>query len=195
MTTLAHGLPDDAFERIEGVPMSKMEVRAVAIAKLRLRPDSRLLDIGCGTGAVTCDAALLAGSVVALDSSADAVRATRLNAERFGLDNVTVVEGRAPEALDGLGRFDAAFIGGTTGRLDGIVSALAGMLVVGGRIVVNTVGVRSTNAALEALQTAPWSGWESVQVSVARADVLGGDVRFVPLNPVWVTSAYLEGGA
>lgn len=193
--TAAYGLPDDAFERVEGVPMSKMEVRAVALAKLRLRPDSRVLDVGCGTGAVTCDAALLAGSVVALDSSADAVSATRLNAERLGLDNVTVVEGRAPDALAGLGRFDAAFVGGTTGALGEIVSALAGLLVPGGRVVVNTVGMRSTNASLEALRSAPWAGWESVQVSVSRAEILGGDVRFVPLNPVWVTSASLEGGA
>ena len=53
------------------------------IAKLALRGDERVLDIGCGDGKVTAEiaAAVPRGSVVAIDSSAEMVRYAR---ERFG---------------------------------------------------------------------------------------------------------------
>jgi len=194
----APGIPDDAFSR-GSTPMTKMEVRAVTVAKARIASGDRVLDVGAGTGALTVDAALAcpSGEVVAVERDGAALALLRENVARLAPGNVTVVAGEAPDAfreLDGV--FDAVLIGGSGGRLADIVTALPSKLVPGGRVVVNTIGFASTTAALEALADPPWTGRECVQVSVSRAEPIGCDLRFVPLNPVWVVSASLaEEGA
>ena len=189
----APGIPDDAFSR-GSAPMSKMEIRAVTTAKARIACDSRVLDVGAGTGALTVDAALAcpSGSVVAVELDAEALELLRQNAARLAPGNVIVVAGEAPDAFAQFeGGFDAVLIGGSGGRLADIVASLPTMLVPGARIVVNTIGLASTAAALEVLGRAPWADRDCVQLNVSRAERIGHDLRFVPLNPVWVTSATL----
>ena len=48
------GIPDDLFERLPGIPMSKREVRLLLISYLRLKSDSVVWDIGAGTGTIPC---------------------------------------------------------------------------------------------------------------------------------------------
>ena len=55
--------------------MTKSEVRAVSLSKLRLREDSLCWDVGAGTGSVAVEMALLArrGRVWAIEKRADAM--------------------------------------------------------------------------------------------------------------------------
>ena len=55
----APGLPDEAVERGD-VPMTKQEVRAAVLAKLAVRPEDILWDVGAGTGSVSVELALAA---------------------------------------------------------------------------------------------------------------------------------------
>ena len=41
------------------LPMTKQEVRAVTIAKLQLKPNSVLIDVGAGTGTIGIEAPIL----------------------------------------------------------------------------------------------------------------------------------------
>jgi cobalt-precorrin-6B (C15)-methyltransferase len=187
------GVPDEEFER-GAAPMTKFEVRAVTVAKARLSASSRVLDVGAGTGALAVDAARVctAGEVVAIERSAEALRLLRANAERLASGNVRVVAGEAPEAMRSVdGPFDAVLVGGSGGQLAQVLDAAAELMRPGGRVVVNAIGLGTLQSALAALGAEPWAGVECVQVSVSRAEAIGSDLRFVPLNPVWIVSATL----
>ena len=96
------GIPDEAFERGR-VPMTKREVRAVALSKLRVARGDVVYDIGSGTGSVTVELALVAGPagrVFAFERNPEAVELTCRNIRAFRLRNVRVVEGAAPPGND-----------------------------------------------------------------------------------------------
>ena len=120
------GLPDEAFRRLEGLPMTKSEVRAVILSKLRLTRESLCWDIGAGTGSVAVEMALQAarGTVYAVERRADAAALIAENARRLGAGNLTVVTGEAPAALEALPAPSHAFIGGSGGRMAEILAAL-----------------------------------------------------------------------
>lgn len=188
------GLPDELFARGDA-PMTKAEVRALTMAAARPRPRDRVLDIGAGTGSLSVEAALLCpqGEVVALERDPAALELVRENVGHFSLSNVTVVAGEAPAAFPGLGTFDRVLIGGSGGNLAAILEALPALLRAGGRVVCNTACLETTAQVVAALRQPPWTGFACSQISVARGVPAGSLLRFDALNPVWVTSADLEG--
>lgn len=192
----APGLPDDAYERADGVPMTKREVRAVTMAYARLPRDASVLDVGAGTGGLTADLARVCarGRVTAIERDSKALPVLRANVERLAPGNVQIIAEEAPQAFSLLRgvRFDAAVVGGHGGKLAEILAALPEHLVPGGRVVVNAVGLSAAKVAFEALSRAPYRAPEMAQVAVSRAAPLGGDVRLVPLNPVFVITAKVE---
>ena len=57
-------------EFIQGeLPMTKQEVRAVTVAKLQLKPNSILIDVGAGTGTIgiECATYLSDGKVIGIE--------------------------------------------------------------------------------------------------------------------------------
>ena len=113
----APGLPDEAFERGD-VPMTKQEVRAAVLAKLAVRPEDILWDVGAGTGSVSVELALAAprGRVYAVECRPEGCALIKANREKFRTRNLVLVEGLAPAALSDLPAPDAVFIGGRNGR-------------------------------------------------------------------------------
>jgi cobalt-precorrin-6B (C15)-methyltransferase len=95
------GIPDHLFERSPGIPITQRELRLMILAQLQLRAESRLWDIGAGTGTIAVESALLcpAGRVVAFERDPDVVALIETNCQRFELDNVEVIEGNAPDCL------------------------------------------------------------------------------------------------
>ncbi|MCS7276390.1 MAG: precorrin-6Y C5,15-methyltransferase (decarboxylating) subunit CbiT [Dehalococcoidia bacterium] len=187
------GIPDEALESHPPGVMTKEEVRAVALFKLRLQPDSLVWDVGAGSGSLALEAALVAhrGHVYAVERRAEAVAALRRNLERFPRPNLTVVEGQAPEALDGLPDPDAVFVGGSGGHLADILGCAARRLRAGGRIVVDLATLENLERAREALACLGLR-WQVTAVQVARSRELGGLTGLEALNPVFIVSAWKE---
>ena len=123
--SVTYGLPDEAFDR-DKVPMTKEEVRSVCVSKLSLARGSVVYDVGSGSGSVSVECALVAsrGTVYAIEQKDTAIELTRHNAEKFGLVNLEIVPGSAPEALIPLPPPTHAFIGGSSGNLRAIVDLL-----------------------------------------------------------------------
>lgn len=188
------GIPDELFIRGD-VPMTKQEVRAVALAKLRLTATDTVWDVGAGTGSVSIEAALVAraGSVWAVERNATGVRLIRENADAFGCGNVHAVPGVAPEALTKLPVPDAVFVGGSAGELPSIVeAALEKNSQV--RLCVPCVTVETLTEACALLSGSCFKGFEACQVSAARAEAVGSHHLMKAQNPVFLVSARGAGG-
>lgn len=128
---LVPGMPDECFQRGRGkeggmVPMTKSEIRACAMAQLRLTRDAVCWDIGAGTGSVSIEMALQArnGRVFAVEKKDSARELLRENREKFHVSNLEIVAGNAPEVCCSLPAPTHAFLGGSAGDLREIIALL-----------------------------------------------------------------------
>lgn len=176
------------------VPMTKSEVRAVSISKLELKRDSVLYDIGAGTGSVSIEAALQmpAGQVYAIERDREAADLVRQNREKFGTDNVTVICREAPGGFEGLPAATHAFLGGTGGHMEDIVSGLI-KINPHMRIVANIIALESLARILELVKRRKIQA-EVVSLQVARAWKAGESHLMKGQNPVYVISMGGEDG-
>lgn len=180
-------IPDDMWIR-GAVPMTKSEVRDVAIAKLRLPETGVLYDIGAGTGSVGIQAALAHPglTVYAVERNPEAVSLIERNRNRFRAGNVRTVSGTAPEALADLPAPDAAFVGGSSGNLREILPALREKNPEV-RIVLTFVSLENLAACL-AILGEMHRAFEAVQISAAVACAAGSVHLMRGQNPVTIVT-------
>ncbi len=181
----APGLPDEAFERGD-VPMTKQEVRAAVLAKLAVRPEDILWDVGAGTGSVSVELALAAprGRVYAVECRPEGCALIKANREKFRTRNLVLVEGLAPAALSDLPAPDAVFIGGSKGSLAAIVDAVLDKNP-DARICVSAIALETLSAAVAAL-TAKGRTVQVSQIAVSRAKAVGGLHLMMAQNPIYL---------
>lgn len=180
---LGFGIPDEAFIRGK-VPMTKEEVRAISLSKLRLTKAAVVYDIGAGTGSVSVEAALAAedGSVYAIEKKAEAADLIEKNAEKFGVANLSVVRGTAPDALDGLPVPTHAFIGGSSGNLKEIIAELMRRNPQV-RIVINAI---SLETIAEMTELSKRYEMEMVLATIAKTSPVGNYQLMTGQNPVMI---------
>lgn len=181
----APGLPDEAFERGD-VPMTKQEVRAAVLAKLAVRPEDILWDVGAGTGSVSVELALAAprGRVYAVECRPEGCALIKANREKFRTRNLVLVEGLAPDALSDLPAPDAVFIGGSKGSLAAILDAALDKNP-DARICVSAIALETLSAAVTAL-TAKGRTVQVSQIAVSRAKAVGGLHLMMAQNPIYL---------
>jgi len=116
---------DDMFVRGD-VPMTKSEVRALTFSKMCLSPNSILYDIGGGTGSVSIEAALkiIDGEVYSIEKNEKAIHLIEKNKRKFTADNINIIKGEAPKALENLPKPTHVFIGGSSGNIEKIVECV-----------------------------------------------------------------------
>lgn len=195
---VTHGLPDEAFLRgDEGakVPMTKSEVRSVCLSKLGLTALSLCWDVGAGTGSVALEMALQAGhgQVYAVERDPKALALLRANREKFGLSNLTIVAGQAPEACQDLPAPTHVFVGGSDGRLAEIL-ALARRKNPTVRVVATAISLESAARLTDCLQDPAWETAEVVSLSVARSKVAGRHHLMLGQNPIFIVTLQAREG-
>lgn len=189
------GIGDAQFCR-GAVPMTKQEVRVVALAKACIQPTDVIVDVGAGTGSFSVEAALLAphGRVWAVERSPEGAALIRENARRFAAENVEVCLGEAPAALAGLPPADVAFIGGSGGKLASIFAACYALLRPGGRLLVNAVTVETLAAAVALVQQYGLAQTEAVGLQVTRLTPIGQSHLLRAQNPVYIIKGVKKAG-
>lgn len=182
----AAGLPDDAYEH-DG-QLTKRDLRASALARLAPTPGEHLWDVGAGAGSVGIEWMRAHPTCRATAVEADADRAARIgrNAARLGVPNLTVVNDRAPDALAGLARPDAIFIGGGATR-PGVLNACLAALRPGGRLVVHGVTLETEQLLADAYRT---HGGELTRIGVETTAPVGTFTGWTPARAVtqWALS-------
>ncbi len=182
------GLPEEALAHQGGL-ITKAEVRAVVLAKLELYPGLVLWDVGAGCGSVGLEASLLlpGGRIIAVEQDQERAAQIKANGEKFGVANLEVVCGRAPESLAGLPAPQRVFLGGGGQDLPDILTEVLNRMDRGGQVVVTATLLETLEVARTALAQAGWEV-EVIQLQVSRSRPLAGGIYMQALNPVWIVT-------
>ena len=186
------GIPDELFERVEEVPITKEEVRVVQVSKGRLSAGNVVYDVGCGSGSVSVEASYQIGStgkVFSIDIDPKAIELTKKNLSKFGILNVSVILGDAKEKISELPQADAIFIGGTGGDTADIVKLCEGKLRQGGRIVIGTILIETLYAILNTIEKLRFSSVDITQVTISKSRKTSTGTMMIARNPVTIISA------
>ncbi|MGD6851368.1 MAG: precorrin-6Y C5,15-methyltransferase (decarboxylating) subunit CbiT [Candidatus Bathyarchaeia archaeon] len=188
------GIPDDSFNQSDKVPgPTKEEIRAVTISKARLMEGQVVIDVGCGTGGLTVEAALQVGGkgrVYAFDENEEAVALTKSNVQKFGVEgNVSLSRGRAPEAIIALPNADAIFIGGAGVALRTIIQTAHYKLRPMGRIVINAILLETATTAIAELKALGYQDIDIAHISVSKGKQINSGTMMLARNPITIVSA------
>ena len=174
------------------VPMTKEEIRMLALCKLHLTEQAVVYDIGGGSGSVSIEAARLCieGRVYSVEQRADALDLLRRNKERFCCENLEIVAGSAPESLTLLPAPTHVFIGGSDGKLMEILQTVM-QKNKDVRIVITCVTLETLAEVQKALAQIG-KDWrekdrvEIIQVAVTKARAAGRYHLFRAQDPVFM---------
>ncbi len=176
--------------------ITKREVRAVSLARMQLRIDSIVWDIGAGSGSVGVEAAQLcsSGHVYAIEKNADDCENALANSRNAQLHNYTLLHAKAPVGLDAWPDPDAVFIGGSGGELEALIALIVQRLKPNGWLVMNFVTFENVSTALNLLKTLNVQ-WDITQMQCSRSKPVLDMYRLAAENPVWIVSVQKSGAA
>jgi cobalt-precorrin-6B (C15)-methyltransferase len=186
------GIPDEDFERLDDVPITKEEIRTLQISKARLSPGFTVYDIGCGSGSISVEAALQVestGKVYAVDVDPKAIKLTKRNLEKFGVSNVSAILGNAMDKISELPETDAIFIGGTGGDTVDILKLCENKLKTGGRIVIGVILIETLFAVLSIIEKLNFISVDITQVTISKSRKTSTGTMMLARNPVTIVSA------
>jgi precorrin-6Y C5,15-methyltransferase (decarboxylating)/cobalt-precorrin-6B (C15)-methyltransferase len=185
------GIPDELFERLPGIPMSQREIRLLLISALRLEPSSVVWDIGAGTGTIPVEIGLLCpqADIIAIERDEEVANLIKLNCDRFGVNNVRIVEGSAPECLADLPTppHRVCIEGGKD--IKAILQQVWQRLPIDGRVVVTAANLESLYAVSESFTELQGRNVEVVQAAVNRLIARGTSRRLAAVDPIFILSA------
>ncbi len=148
------GLGEQEIRHSRGL-ITKDEVRAVTLHRLRLPATGVFWDIGAGSGSISLEAAAISPGlyIYAVERKPEELANIRANIVQYRRFTITPVAGGAPDILKNLPDPDRVFIGGSGGHLAAVIASAAARLRPGGRLVINAVTDRTVAEAPRLLAT------------------------------------------
>ena len=183
------GIPDKEFIRGK-VPMTKEEIRIITLAKARIGTGDMVADIGAGTGSISCEAALQAsqGRVFAIERKPEGIELIKANAEKFGIENLQIIQGEAPQGMEQMPQLDAAIVGGSGSHLEPILDRLDELLKPEGRIILNCITVQTLMQCLNYMRQKKNYSYETIQVQVNHWEQVGPYDMAKAANPIFIVT-------
>lgn len=186
-------IQDDELIRGDA-PMTKSEVRALSVAKLKLGDDSVVYDVGAGTGSVSVEMALVAvgGTIYAVEKEEEAVELIKKNKKKFAVPNLEIVPGYAPEALKDLPAPTHVFVGGSAGNLKQILECVLEKNP-SARFVVNSVTIETMAETMECIRALDLVEEDIACVNVSKGRKAGRYHLMTAQNPVYIVTCRGKG--
>ncbi|MFM7882874.1 MAG: precorrin-6Y C5,15-methyltransferase subunit CbiT [Microcystis panniformis] len=184
------GIPDELFERLPGIPLSKREVRLLMISALRLGDGGVFWDIGAGTGTIPVEIGLLCPNspIIAIERDEEVASLIRRNCDRFGVKNVTVFEGSAPDFLPNISLApDRVCIEGGK-PIKSVLQEVWQYLKPNGRIVATANNLETLYQFSEGFSNLQARNIEIVQAAVNRLETRGIHQVFAAVDPMFILS-------
>lgn len=187
------GIPEEEWIR-GNAPMTKEEVRCISLAKMRLQKGMTVYDVGAGTGSVAIEAArcIPESHVYAIERKREALTLLEKNKKKFGTDNLTIVDGEAPEALQQIPIPDVVFIGGSGGYLEDILTCVCNKNPKV-RIVVNAIALETVAEVLQFVKQKGIRDEEILCVQVSKGKITGPYHMMNGQNPIYIISFSCQG--
>jgi len=147
------------------------------------------VDIGAGTGSISIEAAGLAaeGVVYAIEHNTEAQGLIIANQRKFGVTNIRLIPGVAPDVFGKLPLVDVCIIGGSNGRLAEILKLVP--LVEGGRVVITAVTIETVAEALKSLKDLHYQDIDTVSIQAVRWKAVQNLHMAQAMNQVFIISA------
>jgi cobalt-precorrin-6B (C15)-methyltransferase len=185
------GLPDSAFEDAPGFSPTPLELRVMLLAHLRPRADSLVWDVGGGTGALALEIARLmpTGAVHTLERDPEAIDLLERNRQRFGIHNLHIHAGEAPEGLALLPPHPDRVLLEVGRPLEDVLRAVWGALQPSGRLVISTVNLEGLVKATDTLAQLGAHDVQVVQATVHRMQRRGSQAKLAAAEPLFVIAA------
>ncbi len=185
------GLPDGSFEEAPGFAPTPMELRVMLLAHLRPRADSLVWDVGGGTGALALEIARLlpAGAVHTLERDPEAIELLEANRRRFGITNLHIHAGRAPDDLACLPPHPDRVLLEVGRPLGDVLRSVWEALRESGRVVISTVSLEGLVDATDTLAQLGARDVQVVQATVHRMQRRGSQAKLAAAEPLFVIAA------
>ena len=185
------GLPDALFAEAPGFSPTPMELRVMLLAHLRPRADSLVWDVGGGTGALALEIARLmpAGQVHTLERDPDAIELLQRNQRRFGIGNLHIHAGVAPEGLALLPPCPDRVLLEVGRPLSDVLRLVWEALQPAGRLVISTASLEGLVDATDILGQLEAVDLQVVQATVHRMQRRGSQARLAAAEPLFLIAA------
>ena len=186
------GLPDNSFLSFSDRPglITKKEVRLAILGQLALQPQQIVWDVGAGTGSVSVEIARLCPSsqIFAVEKTSMGSSLITKNSQRFQVNNIVSINGKAPDVLEDLPNCDRVFIGGSGGNIVNILAICNRKIKKKGLIVMAFATIEYQLQAINWLSNNSWQ-YRLLQLQISRSTPISHLTRMTPLNPVTIITA------
>lgn len=168
---------------------TKEAIRAIILYKSDVKDTDNVVDVGCGTGGITCEFAQRANHVTSIDINPEAIHVTQQNLEKFKLgDNVTLIHDDGAKALENVDDIDIAIVGGSGRQLENILELIDSKLNRKGRIIVTAILVDTKVKAVNKLKELNYNP-SIMEVNISKGRVLDRGIMMMSENPIAIISA------
>lgn len=183
-------LNDNDFITTCDVPgPTKEAVRAIVLYKADIKSTDTVVDVGCGTGGLTCEFAQIAGKVIGIDHNSEATLLTSKNLKKFNIENnVELINEDAVKALKEIDSIDVGVVGGSGRELEEILELIDEKLNPKGRIIITAILVDTKVEAINKLKDLGYNP-QIMEVNVSKGRVLDRGIMMMSENPIAIITA------
>ena len=168
---------------------TKEAIRAIILYKSDVKDTDKVVDVGCGTGGITCEFAQRAKDVTSIDINPEAIEMTQKNLKKFGLgDNVTLICDDGANAVKNIDNIDIAIVGGSGRQLENILELIDSKLNSKGRIIITAILVDTKVEAVNKLKELNYNP-KIMEVNISNGRVLDRGIMMMSENPIAIISA------